>query len=475
MKKLIYQFHGWLGLNFGLLLFIICLSGSFAVISHEIDWLCNPAIRVSPEGDRLKWSALLESAKKHTDNRDIRMCFAPQGSYFAAEFWTKDERGNTRRIYVNPYNGEVMGEATWMNVQRFFRDFHRRFYIMAWWGIWVVAIFSLPLLLSSITGLLFYKRWWTRLATLRLRSGKRAFFSDLHKLIGIWTLLFTFVIGATGIWYFVEIPLSWMPAKNNPPAASTPAASMPAEKIDRSKPPLSIDRLIEITESSIPEFQVRKIALPTKRSKPITISGQATAWLVRNRTNWTKIDPHSGRLIDSSKAENLDLLERWSHTADPLHFGNFAGLTSKLIWFFFGIGLSALIPTGAYLWIQRRNMRTRKKLERSVIKNRSITHKELTKKVRRHYWVGIISTLLIGYFAASATYEALEKQYYSAADKGDFQGLGEPAAIVVYSSFLVGIGLISLCWFCCVWLPSGRMLLAHSNVRLGLNKSNQSE
>ena len=124
---------------------------------------------------------------------------------------TKDKRGNTLRIYVNPYSGEVTGKATWMNAQRFFRDFHRRFYIMAWWGIWVVAIFSLPLLLTSITGLLFYKRWWKRLAVIRLRSGGRVFLSDLHRLLGVWTLLFTFVIGVTGIWYFVEIPLGWRP------------------------------------------------------------------------------------------------------------------------------------------------------------------------------------------------------------------------------------------------------------------------
>ncbi len=458
MKKLIYQFHGWLGLNFGLLLFIICLSGSFAVISHEIDWLCNPAIRVSPEGKRLKWSTLLDSAKKHADNQDLRFCFAPRGSCFAAEFWTKDDRGNTRRIYVNPYNGQVTGEATWMNAQRFFRDFHRRFYVMTWWGIWIVAIFSLPLLLSSITGLLFYKRWWMRLAVLRIRSGRRVFFSDLHRLAGIWTLLFTFVIGITGIWYFVEIPLSWRPTKPN-----SPSASIKVEQMDRPEVPLSIDRLIEITQSSIPGFQVRKIALPTKRSKPIKISGQATAWLVRDRTNWVEIDPNSGQILRSAKAENLNLLERWSHTADPLHFGNFAGLTSKLIWFFFGIGLSALIPTGVYLWIQRRNMRIRKKLKSSSMQNSPITYKELTQKVRRHYWAGIISTLLIGYLAASATYEALNKQYYATADTGDFQGLGEPAAIVVYSSFLVGITLISLFWFFCIWLPAGRLMWAQHN------------
>ena len=165
------------------------------------------------------------------------------------------------------------------------------------------------------------------------------------------------------------------------------------------------------------------------------------------------------------------MLERWSHTADPLHFGNFAGLASKVIWFLFGILLSSLIPTGAYLWMQRRNMRIRKKLERSLIKNRSLTYKELVKDVRRHYWAGILSTLLIGYLAATATFEAISKQYYSIGDKGDPQGLGEPAAVAVYSSFLLGIVLISLLWFWCIWLPSGRVKLVRINRRIKLNST----
>ena len=62
-------------------------------------------------------------------------------------------------------------------------------------------------------------------------------------------------------------------------------------------------------------------------------------------------------VIDTGSGADLMAYEYWDHMADPLHFGDFGRLTTKLIWFVFSLALSGLYLSGACLHVQR--LRTR--------------------------------------------------------------------------------------------------------------------
>lgn len=456
-NKLLYKFHGWLGLNFGLPLFIICLSGTFAVVSHEIDWLLNPVIRVTPQNTRASYGEMYRAVEKAYPEVQIRSMWAPKGPWFGCEFWVDGLPSGNRRVYVDPYTAEVLGEAPWFNTQRFFRDFHRRFFWGAWWGIWLVAAFGFVLFAASATGLAFYKRWWAKLFTLRLRGGARLAWSDLHRLAGVWTLLFSLLIATTGIWYFVEIPLSWKFKAERLPKLAESSVPESGSSVER----LPVDAWVEAAQEAIPEMEVGTLWFPAKPAAAVRIDGQATAWLVRDRANMVLVDPYSGQPFHHQRAEHLSPYRRWIETADPLHFGDFGGLTSKLIWFVFGLLLSLLMPTGAYLWTRRTAqiaVSTDKRLQQSTALpgKGGLTEAERSRLVhwatRRQTTLGVISTSAILGLACYATYAALAKQA-TAADPGQsaIELLGGAGPIAVYGTFSLLVLIAGFFWYRFIW------------------------
>ena len=452
-NKRLYALHGWLGLNFGLILFIICLSGTFAVVSREIDWLLTPAMRVTPQSSRASYGDMYAAVRREYPDAPVRVAWAPIGSRFACEFWVESESGETLRVYVDPYTGRVQGTSTWFNAQRFFRDFHRRFFLYSWWGIWVVAAFGLVLLGSAASGLAFYKRWWAKLFTLRLSKGARVFGADLHRLAGVWTLLFAVVIAVTGVWYFVELPWNWW----GPPRPPSVAVSDPDPAAERPAPePRAVDRWVRRAEDTLPELEVASIWFPSRRRDPVRVQGQATAWLVRDRANKVFLHPETGDVLSHQRAENLGWMQRWVDTADPLHFGNFGGLASKLLWFAFGLLLSILMPTGAYLAVRRRQQMAlgiakRLRTSKPPLKEREIAA-VLDDATRSYSPLGLYSTSIIALLATYATWQALADQLADAGSVSSWQALGGVSVIACYGSFLALVLLASVLWYRCVWL-----------------------
>lgn len=81
--------------------------------------------------------------------------------------------------------------------------------------------------------------------------------------------------------------------------------------------------------------------------------GQDRAWLVRDRANGVAIDGKSGRVLMTLDGRELTAHQRISEMADPLHFGTFGGLATKVIWFLFGTILTGMSVTGTIIYARR--------------------------------------------------------------------------------------------------------------------------
>jgi uncharacterized iron-regulated membrane protein len=132
----------------------------------------------------------------------------------------------------------------------------------------------------------------------------------------------------------------------------------------RSAPPLTlservapdgatVDAWAALAEQALPGLRITSIYLPFSPTGVVTVQGQRDAWLLRERTNAVFIDPRSHRVVDVRSADAMGAAERWVHTADPLHFGNFGALGVKLLWAAFGSLLCLLAFSGALIHAKR--------------------------------------------------------------------------------------------------------------------------
>ncbi|MEH6358351.1 MAG: PepSY-associated TM helix domain-containing protein [Pseudomonadales bacterium] len=388
-----YRWHSFSGLSLSILLFFISATGTLAVLSHEIDWLFNSALRIAPQSEtaELSWAALYGKASHAYPNARISSITAPINTGFAAEVLAVKPDGKRFRIYLNPYTNQVTGIGRWMNWQRYLRQFHRHLMLPTTLGVTLVSSTSLLLLISFLTGIVNYRRWWKGFASVPRKNNKRLFWGDMHRLLGVWSLAFILLISVTGLWYLGE---RWGLAAQYPDNDRQVMPDGYDEQWREQITPQLLQSLQDKVTLLYPTLVVRQLQLPdfslTKLSSTaILFRGQADAVLVRDRANHVAFDIYTEKHLAIRKGTSLDVHVRLSEAADPLHFGTFWGLKSKIAWFLFGLVLTALIVTGIYIYSLRMLKETTKQSSLSGPKKRLISDNTTVVSLKALAWRGM--------------------------------------------------------------------------------------
>lgn len=349
-KRAWFRVHSWLGVITGLLLFILCWSGTMATLAHEFDWLLSPALRVQADSRTQPLHKLYEQVAAQYPQAIIKSVHAPIAANRAAHVMIDMPKQQRLKVYVNPYNAEILGDSSSFTVQRFFRSFHITLF-NGQFGLYVVWLMAIPLTISFIAPLIFYRRWWQRFLVLKTNRGWRVLWSDLHKVIGLWSLWFVLIIALTSLWFLFEALRGDIGDGKSVWVAPGNSAIHILPELSSGTEHQPISQLIEKAQSARPGLAIKTINLDS--GGYLYIDGQDKHLLVRDRANKLYMDADSGQVVHDQNVDELSLYWRLSDTADPLHFGDFAGLVSKLIWFVFGLGLSGICLTGAWLHAQR--------------------------------------------------------------------------------------------------------------------------
>lgn len=360
VTRLLYSWHKWTGIVGGAFLLAILATGTAAVFKDEIDWLVTPALRVAASVEKASLDDRLAAVEAAHPGAKVNSFTVSPDSETADVFALGDSEETRKSVFVNPYTAEVTGERAGETLANVIRQTHVRFYYFGANGRIVVGVFGLVLLVSSITGLIIYfpfmrvvfrqgLRFW------QLREGLRAASADLHKLVGIVTLVFNLILGATGAVLGLENLAQYYKPLQAAIHASPEKGLIPETTVGR----VSIDAAVASAGDVLPGFETKRVTLPREGKNHFVLYGNVAGRFERSGASFVVVDTQSAAALQTHSAAAVSTGVWLYNLSEPLHFGDFAGLGMKLVYFLFGLAGSGLAVTGFLILYLRKRGRKR--------------------------------------------------------------------------------------------------------------------
>lgn len=215
----------------------------------------------------------------------------------------------------------------------------------------VMGAMALSFVLSLGSGALVYGPFMRHLkfGTYRQGAPRRTQWFDLHNLLGIVTLAWALVVGATGVMNTLSTPLFGIWRMQVLPPLLAPFHGKPAPTEFR-----SVDEAVARTSAALPGMRISSVLYPN----PIIASPRHYVLFAYGTTPLTS-RLFSAALVDVETsqitvAKHLPWYLRALELSRPLHFGDYGGLPLKAIWALFDLVLILVLVSGIYLWLSRR-------------------------------------------------------------------------------------------------------------------------
>ncbi|MDA8018233.1 MAG: PepSY domain-containing protein [Thermoanaerobaculia bacterium] len=367
--SLAFDIHSWLGILGCLALFVCCFSGSLALFEQELVAWERPATRVDSDAEGLSVDQLLEVARQHLGAEKDMFVILPTPHSGGMQVRAFGD-GKVEKVFLDPTSGAVV-EAEHETAFEFLTHLHTDLHLPRPFGRYLVGFLGIFLLMSLITGVMTHTKVIKDLFLLRWRPRRlRLTFSDLHKQLGVWGLLFGFVMASTGAvlgLLGLFAPVMVLSAFGGDVDKATEAFSGPRFEATGSRAEmLSVDSMIDDLEGRIPGTEVSSFFLRHWEDEAAEIA------LNLDQAPHRKLvagETHRLSLVDGSTLHMSRFTERGAGSRlfgamQPVHYALFGGLAAKLLYFLLGVALSLGIATGAMIWLERRRPAAAEQRER---------------------------------------------------------------------------------------------------------------
>jgi uncharacterized iron-regulated membrane protein len=355
-----YLVHKWSSLVPMAFLLMLCVTGLPLIFHDELEALegadyetALPGPPSAEEGVPLD-TMLAQALAERPGEVPLFMAFSQESPLLTVTTGpARDARASEMTLlFFDRATGASLGPAPGGGVMDFLLQLHTDLFL-GQPGMWLLGTMGLLLIVSLASGAVLYAPFMRRLAfgTARADRGARVRALDRHNLIGMATLAWVLVVGATGAINAFADPLidGW---REGEVAAMTAAyegqAPLPPGRYG------SLDTAMAQARQALPGRSPQFIGFPGgawSSGHHYAIFFQGDRPLTQHLLTPALVDAASGRLTD---AREMPALNQALMMSKPLHFGDYGGLPLKVLWALLTLATIWLLWTGIVLWLRRR-------------------------------------------------------------------------------------------------------------------------
>ncbi|MEJ8757790.1 PepSY-associated TM helix domain-containing protein [Pontibacter sp. H259] len=406
-RKLFNDVHLWLGIASGLVLFIVCLTGTIYTFRSDIEKMLEPekySISASATGKPLPADALIAKLEQEqkgkvmsleipaaktesyrvsiappvTDKPEAQPEANPKSEGKGGEKGEGKGKGGEEgprpiSYYVNQYTGTILG-TTEGPASEFFgtvMKMHRWLLLGDSIGRIIVGIATIIFAILCLTGLILW--WpkklknWKQGLKIKTDANWKRINHDLHNTFGFYSFTLLLIMSLTGLcwsfeWYREALG-KVMGAEVFKGRKEKPMATFAGADASL----LTTEDFIASANNLLPYEGNMRISLPDNDTTAVVITKSKAGFLALNASDKVQLDQHNGKPLKVDIFADKPLNEQIVSLIKPLHLGDIYGTFSKVLYFLACLVATSLPVTGTLIWINKLNKKPKKKQKTRTI------------------------------------------------------------------------------------------------------------
>ncbi|MBO1254409.1 PepSY domain-containing protein [Alteromonas sp. 5E99-2] len=342
--------HSWMGLFISAFMYIICLSGTIAVFHNEFERWEQPQIQESHEIDTVAAERALSTFIQQ---------YQEETEHFHLVFPTS---GIPRLVVENDHIAHFvnadgsLGEIERSHWTKMLVDMHLYLHLPNSIGVFIVSAFGGLLCAIILSGFLSHPRIIKD--AFRLRRGGTGLQEniDMHNRLSVWASPFHLMIGVTGAYFglasllIIILSQAFYGGNNQ---AVVDEVFAPEPKLEQPLQTPNITKALQYVLDNDPDSDVLFLTVhePNTPTQFIEIYVQKPQRLIYSENYRFKAN---GEFLEVGNYEHGPMGTQIVFSFYRLHFGDFYGLPSKVLYFILGLMLTVVSATGINIWLNKR-------------------------------------------------------------------------------------------------------------------------